>query len=197
MDGKEKERLHTLLLELGGLLDGQGFIQLDDHADPGFTVHLDGHSFNILAGPDPGRFTIFTVLGDADEAQARTEVFRQALELNFEIFVSAGMGLTVEPASNQLTLVAVKHGLSRYSARNIPPVRARQMIQDGVKAALLSTKWPKPYVPKRPTTITIDLSTVDSANQFMDRHGVELVEPLKVESRGKDWMQAWNQIWHW
>jgi D-amino peptidase len=98
---------------------------------------------------------------------------------------------------DQLTMVAVKHGLSRYSARNIPPVRARQMIQDGVKAALLSTKWPKPYVPKRPTTITIDLSTVDSANQFLDRHGVELVEPLKVESRGKDWMQAWNQIWHW
>src|SRR6059058_708878 len=34
---------------------------------------------------------------------------------------------------DQLTMVAVKHGLSRYSARNIPPVRARQMIQDGVK----------------------------------------------------------------
>jgi len=27
------------------------------------------------------------------------------------------------------------------------------------------------------------------------RHGVEIVEPLKVVSRGEDWMQAWNQIW--
>ena len=63
-------------------------------------------------------------------------------------------------------------------------------------AALNSKKWPKPYVPKRPTTITIDLATVDSANQFKDRAGVEFPDPLKVESKGKDWLQAWNQIWH-
>jgi hypothetical protein len=30
----------------------------------------------------------------------------------------------------------------------------------------------------------------------MGRHGVEVVAPLKVVSRGKDWMEAWNQIWH-
>jgi D-amino peptidase len=102
-----------------------------------------------------------------------------------------------ELIGDKLAAVAVKRGLSRYSARNIPPVRARQMIQDGVTAALNSKKWPKPYVPKRPTTITIDLSTVDSANQFKDRAGVEFPDPLKVESKGKDWLAAWNQIWHW
>jgi hypothetical protein len=31
----------------------------------------------------------------------------------------------------------------------------------------------------------------------MGRHGVEVVEPLKVISRGSDWLEAWNQIWHW
>src|SRR6476659_507485 len=67
---------------------------------------------------------------------------------------------------DQLATVAVKKGLSRYSARNIPPIRARQLIQDGVTAALKNRNWPKPYVPTRPTTITIDLSTVDSASQF-------------------------------
>jgi D-amino peptidase len=102
-----------------------------------------------------------------------------------------------ELIGDKLAAVAVKRGLSRYSARNIPPVRARQMIQDGVTAALNSKKWPKPYVPKRPTTITIDLSTVDSANQFKDRENVEFPDPLKVTSKGKDWLQAWNQIWHW
>jgi D-amino peptidase len=96
-----------------------------------------------------------------------------------------------------LTAVSVKRGLTRYSARQIPPVRARQMIEDGAKSALLSKKRPKPYVPKKPTTITIDLSTVDSASQFIGRHGVEIVEPLKVVSKGKDWMTAWNQIWKW
>lgn len=97
---------------------------------------------------------------------------------------------------DKLRTVAVKKGLSRYSARNIPPIRARQMIEDGVRRALSDRHWPKPYVPGAPTTITIDLSTVDTANQFMGRPGVEIVEPLKVISRGQNWMQAWNQIWN-
>jgi D-amino peptidase len=96
-----------------------------------------------------------------------------------------------------LTTVAVKRGLSRYSARQIPPVRARQMIEAGAKQALQNLKAVKPYVPTRPTTITIELSTVDSAAEFMGRYGVEVVEPLKVISRGQDWLEAWNQIWHW
>jgi D-amino peptidase len=96
-----------------------------------------------------------------------------------------------------LTTVAVKRGLSRYSARQIPPVRARQMIEAGARQALQNLTAVKPYVPARPTTITIELSTVDSAAEFMGRHGVEVVEPLKVISRGSDWLEAWNQIWHW
>ena len=94
-----------------------------------------------------------------------------------------------------LTTVAVKRGLSRYSARQIPPVRARQMIEDGAKRALGNLKAVKPYVPARPTTITIDLATVDSADKFRGRYGVEIVEPLKVVSRGQDWLEAWNQFW--
>jgi D-amino peptidase len=95
-----------------------------------------------------------------------------------------------------LTTVAVKRGLTRYSARQIPPVRARQMIEAGATKALQNLKAVKPYVPARPTTITIGLSTVDKADEFRNRHGVEIVEPLKVVSRAQDWMQAWNQIWH-
>ena len=101
-----------------------------------------------------------------------------------------------ELLGEKLHAVGVKRGLSRYSARNIPPSRARQMIQEGVTSALLSRDWPKPYVPAKPTTITIDLSTVDTANKFRGRAGVEIVEPLKVVSRGEDWSEAWNQIWH-
>jgi D-amino peptidase len=95
-----------------------------------------------------------------------------------------------------LTAVAVKTGLTRYSARNIPPGRARGMIEEGARKALLSKVRPSPYVPARPSTISIDLGTVDSAKEFMGRAGVEVADPLKVISRGKDWMEAWNQIWH-
>lgn len=94
-----------------------------------------------------------------------------------------------------LTTVAVKHGLSRFSARQIPPVRARKMIEDGARAALQNLKAVKPYVPAKPTQIHIELGNVDSAPQFRGRHGVELAEPLRVVSRGADWLQAWNQIW--
>jgi len=96
-----------------------------------------------------------------------------------------------------LLTVAVKRGFTRYSARQIPPVRARQMIEAGAKQALSNLKAVKPYVPAKPTTITIDLGTVESADQFRGRSGVEIVEPLKIVSRGQDWLQAWNQIWHW
>ena len=65
------------------------------------------------------------------------------------------------------------------------------------RRALTSPIRTKPYVPAKPTTITIDLGSVDSAAQFMGRGGVEIVEPLKVVSKGKDWMQAWDQIWKW
>jgi D-amino peptidase len=102
---------------------------------------------------------------------------------------------TRELLGDGLTTVAVKRGLSRYSARQIPPVRARQMIEQGAQEALGNLKAVRPYLPARPTTITIELGTVDSADQFRGRHGVEIVDPLKVVSRGQDWMEAWNQIW--
>ena len=52
-----------------------------------------------------------------------------------------------------------QEGLVAIFGANIPPVRARQMIEEGVAdSAEQSRKWPKPYVPKKPTTITIDLS---------------------------------------
>lgn len=96
-----------------------------------------------------------------------------------------------------LTTVAVKRGLSRYSARQIPPVRARQMIETGAKQALENLNAVAPYVPAKPTKITVDLGAVDSALKFQGRAGVKIVEPLKVVSKGKDWMTAWNQIWDW
>jgi D-amino peptidase len=97
---------------------------------------------------------------------------------------------------DNLPTVAVKKGLSRYSARQIPPKRARQMIEDATKNALKNLKVVKPYVPARPTTITIDLSTTESADQFRGRHGVEIVDPLRCQPGGR-LMQAWNQIWKW
>src|SRR5262249_10236727 len=43
-----------------------------------------------------------------------------------------------------LTTVAVKEGLGRYTARQIPPVRAREMIEEGAQQALRDLKAVKP-----------------------------------------------------
>lgn len=102
---------------------------------------------------------------------------------------------------DNLATVAVKKGLTRYSARQIPPVRARQMIEAGAKEALLNFKnggaYPKPYVPASPVRITIEVDAIDKVADFKGRHGVEIVEQQKVVSTGGSWMEAWNQIWHW
>lgn len=96
-----------------------------------------------------------------------------------------------------LTTVAVKKGLGRYSARQIPPVRAREMIEVGARASLQDLSRVKPYVPGQPTEITIELGTCDAADSYIGKAGVEIVDPLTVVSRADDWMTAWNQIWPW
>lgn len=104
---------------------------------------------------------------------------------------------SVDLLGEGLTTVAVKKGLSRYSARQIPPVRARQMIVEGARNALQDPSKVKPYVPGEPTAITIEIGTVDNALHFKGRPGVEFPDDLTVVSRGENWMQAWNQIWDW
>ncbi|MEM7332434.1 MAG: M55 family metallopeptidase [Chloroflexota bacterium] len=95
------------------------------------------------------------------------------------------------------TYVSVKKGLSRFSARQIPPVRAREMIEEGAYQSLQNLDRLKLYQPASPVEITVEVDTVDKTLDFKGLHGVEIVDPLKVVSRAEDWMSAWNQIWHW
>lgn len=96
-----------------------------------------------------------------------------------------------------LVTVAVKKGLTRYSARHIPPVRARQMIKDGARQALGNLKAVKPYVPSSPCTISIELGTIDHAQRFMGLSRNVTIDGMTVTSEGPDWMTAWNQVWNW
>ena len=100
-----------------------------------------------------------------------------------------------ELLGEDLPTVAVKKGLSRYSARQIPPIRARKMIEMGTEKALSDLTKVKPYVPDKPTTIKIEVSSVDKLADFKGRHGVEITGPVNAESRAEDWMTAWNQFW--
>lgn len=96
-----------------------------------------------------------------------------------------------------LTTVAVKEGLSRYSARMIAPKRARKLIEEGAERALKDLKAVKPYVPTGPVDIVFELATVDHAAKYRGKPGVEIRDELVVTSRAQTWHEAWDQFWTW
>ncbi len=100
-----------------------------------------------------------------------------------------------ELLGENLPTVAVKKGLSRFSARQVAPVRARQMIEDGAREALVSFPAVDPYVPSSPTTIKIETGSVDKTAEFKGRAGVEITGALTAESHAAGWMTAWDQFW--
>jgi D-amino peptidase len=93
-----------------------------------------------------------------------------------------------------LTTVAVKRGLGRFSARQLPAARARELIEDGAKRALADLKAVAPYDPGRPGEITVDFNTSDHAERYRFRAGVEITEPRQIVSRADDWWTAWKQF---
>src|SRR4029453_6933661 len=55
-----------------------------------------------------------------------------------------------------LTTVAVKRGLGQASARQLPPLKARELIEDGAEKALQDVGAVKPYDPGRPCEIQVE-----------------------------------------
>ena len=97
-----------------------------------------------------------------------------------------------------LTTVAVKRGLSKYSARQIAPRRAREMIEAGAYKALADLSAVAPYVPAPPVTITVEFGHYDTMMNYRPREDVELDQPAqKMRSRGDSWLEAWDKIWPW
>ena len=94
-----------------------------------------------------------------------------------------------------LTTVAVKKGLSRFSARQIPPVRAREMIEAGTREALEDLRAVAPYDPGKPCEIVIEVASPDRLDRFRYRPGMEVLAPRRAVSRGADWWTAWRQLW--
>jgi D-amino peptidase len=94
-----------------------------------------------------------------------------------------------------LTTAAVKKGLGRFSARNVAPLRARQMIEDGARRALQDLRAVPPYDPGKPCEIRIEFTTPDRLVEFRNRRGVEQVDDLTLVSRADEWWAAWSQFY--
>jgi D-amino peptidase len=93
-----------------------------------------------------------------------------------------------------LTTVRVKEGLGRFGARQIPPVRARELIEEGAKTALQRLDAVAPYDPGRPCTIEVELTTTDAAREFIRKPAVEQVDPRRIRVTADDWWTAWQRF---
>ena len=93
-----------------------------------------------------------------------------------------------------LTTVPVKKGLDRFSARQYPAPKARDLIEAGARAALADLKAVEPYDPGSPCEITVDFNTSDHVEKYRYRTGVEISEPRQIVSRADDWWTAWCQF---
>jgi D-amino peptidase len=94
-----------------------------------------------------------------------------------------------------LTTVEVKVGLGRFSARNLPAVRARELIEDGAMRALKDLKAVQPYDPGRPCEIEIEFTSPDRLIEYRNRKNVEVTGPRSIVARGDDWWQAWSDFY--
>ena len=93
-----------------------------------------------------------------------------------------------------LTTVSVKHGLGRFSARQVAPKRARELIEDGARRALADLRAVAPYDPGSPCEIRVELSSTSATDEFRHKHGVEVVDSRQIVSRADDWWSAWRQF---
>jgi D-amino peptidase len=93
---------------------------------------------------------------------------------------------------DRLTTAEVKVGLGRYSARNLPAVRARELIEERAREALKDLKAVQPYDPGRPCEIEVDFTTPDRLEEYRNRKNVEVTGPRSIVARGDDWWQAWS-----
>jgi len=93
-----------------------------------------------------------------------------------------------------LTTVPVKTGLGRFSARQVAPQRARELIEDGARRALADPTAVPPYDPGSPCEIRIEFTSTSALDEYRRKPGVEVVDPRELVSRADDWWSAWQQF---
>lgn len=113
------------------------------------------------------------------------------------VFVSGDDAVCAEARAllgDGLTTVAVKQGLGRFSARHVPPARAREMIERSVVEALADPSSVAPFDPGRPCEIEVELAATNFAEPYLHRAGCR-VEGRTVTSTADDWWTAWRRLY--
>jgi D-amino peptidase len=93
-----------------------------------------------------------------------------------------------------LRTVAVKQGLGARSARQIPPLRARRLLEDETRAALADPSAVQPYDPGRPCEIRVEYKLTGVVEKLRLVPDVEIVDSRTLVARGDDWWSAWRKF---
>jgi D-amino peptidase len=93
-----------------------------------------------------------------------------------------------------LTTVAVKEGLGRFGARQIPALRARELIEAGAKQALKDLTAVKPFDPGSPCTIEVEYKVTTAVDKLRRVPAVEVVDARRIRTTADTWWQAWQQF---
>ena len=94
-----------------------------------------------------------------------------------------------------LTTVAVKRGIGANSARQIPPVRARELIEAGARKALSDLCAVKPWDVGSPCEIRVEFKHTKAADDLRFREGVERVDDRTVSITRPTWWEAWRHFY--
>ncbi len=91
-----------------------------------------------------------------------------------------------------LTTVAVKQGLGALSARMLPPVRARERVEDGARRALADLGAVAPYDPGRPCEIKVEFKRTEPVDRLRLRADVERLDGRTIRVEAATWWEAWK-----
>jgi D-amino peptidase len=93
-----------------------------------------------------------------------------------------------------LTTVVVKKGIGSHGARQLPALRARELIEEDARNALSDLSAVAPYDPGHPCEIRVEFKVTDVPQRLARQADVELVDPRTIVSRADDWWSAWQKF---
>jgi D-amino peptidase len=88
----------------------------------------------------------------------------------------------------------VKQGIGARAARNVAPLRARELIEEGARSALGNLDAVAPYDPGRPAEIEVEFTRIQEVEKYRGRAGVEVTGPRSIVVRADDWWTAWRNL---
>jgi D-amino peptidase len=94
-----------------------------------------------------------------------------------------------------LVTVAVKRGLGAASARQIPPVRARGMIEEGARKALGDLGAVQPWDLGSPCEVRVEFKHTKAADDLRFRAGVDRIDDRTISVTAPSWWEAWQTFY--